>query len=488
MSSFRRRTVARFVSISFVLVATCVQASGFYFGDTGTRAMLQGGAFAGQADDVTAIQHNPSGLAQLEGFHFVADGHFMNFQVDYLRQDPGFDPLTPSTKLVNPVGNRGGIFIVPFAGVSYGFRIAGRTLTLGAGVYGPPAVGRLRFEEPDYSKTGDDYTKSPKRFAPQRYNLINYDILIVYPSLSAAYEIHPHVLVGGTLQVVFSHFMFRQSLFSGDVFDINPTRQLEEEPDFDTVAKVDVEGRPVITGILGVLARPTDWISIGASARMPYPIRASGQLGIQLSDFLSSTGARVEGDKATLSFDMPLELRVGVRVRPVPRLGINADFVYQGWNSVDALTVTPDGVDLITSTGRFPLAPMKLQKNWRPAFSGRVGADLRPIDWLSIHAGAMYETSTASDDYFSIDFPHASRVFLTGGLTGHIGPLDVLAGIAWTPLATVNSVQSEVRRIQTNSALTPGVMGAGVYTTGGWSMSVGLRGHFTAAGVSPRSP
>ena len=42
------------------------------------------------------------------------------------------------------------------------------------------------------------------------------------------------------------------------------------------------------------------------------------------------------GDQAELAFTMPLELRVGARDSASKTWGVNADFVYQGWNSLDA--------------------------------------------------------------------------------------------------------------------------------------------------------
>ncbi len=42
--------------VSCLLIASATtQASGFYFGDNGAKAMVQGGAFTAQADDVSAM-------------------------------------------------------------------------------------------------------------------------------------------------------------------------------------------------------------------------------------------------------------------------------------------------------------------------------------------------------------------------------------------------------------------------------------------------
>src|SRR5438876_3763475 len=91
-------------------------ASGFYMSENGTKTLLQGGAFTAEADDVTAMVHNPAGLAQLPGLNFAADLQLLSHAVSFTRQDPGPTPMNPP---VNTVDNAGGIFPLPFLGVSY---------------------------------------------------------------------------------------------------------------------------------------------------------------------------------------------------------------------------------------------------------------------------------------------------------------------------------------------------------------------------------
>lgn len=466
-----------------VALAGVAHASGFYFGDNGAKALAQGGAFTAQADDLTAIQHNPAGLGQLEGWSFLADLQFLNHEVTWLRQDNGFNPASPST-LVNKVSNSGGIFLLPFLGGSYGFKVGGRTLTLGLGVYGPPSVGRYGFPEPNYAKNEmGGYLERPTRFAPQRYVLIKNDIIIVYPSLSASYAIHPRFMIGASAQLVVSTFSFRQALFAGDSLGINPSRQIDENPDYDAIVDVSLNGRVGFTGIVGALAKPTDWLSVGASFRPPVPVTASGKLGIQLGSLLASA-ASVEGDKASLSLTLPMELRVGVRVEPMARLGINADFVYQGWNSVDALTLTPQDVFLVQGSTRTAVSTFRIEKAWRATFSGRLGASYDVMKYLTVHAGAMYETAAASDAHYAIDFAHPARALVTVGATGHLANFDVIAAFMFAPTTTTTVTESQVLRGQTDACTTasavcpPGATGAGIYTSGGWSVAVGVRGRF----------
>lgn len=452
------------------------EASGFYFGDNGATALAQGGAFTAQADDLSAMQYNPAGLAQQKGFGFLVDAQLLNHSVSFSRQDPGFDPANPS-KLVNPVANTGGLFLVPMIGLGYGLPVGPRTLTVALGVYGPPSVGRYQFAEPNYTVrgAGDALTPDPRRTSPQRYTLINNDILIVYPTLSVAIDVHPKFMVGASFQLVASRFMFRQSMYGGLT---NPTRQLDEDPNYDATVKVDLNGRLAFTGVLGAMYKPLPWLSLGASVRPPIALHARGTMNLTLGDKLAGLGATVTGNQADFDLSLPLEIRVGARFTPIERFGVNVDFVYLGWQAVDSFLLTPKDVMLTAGGEPKAIEPIRIPRHWRATYSGRVGASYDVSKWVTAHGGAMYETAAASDEYFSVDFAHPNRVFLTAGVTGHVGPIDVVATFAGTPLVTQNITVSEVRRPQADTSVTAGVVGAGIYTTGGYTLGLGIRGHF----------
>jgi long-subunit fatty acid transport protein len=173
-----------------------------------------------------------------------------------------------------------------------------------------------------------------------------------------------------------------------------------------------------------------------------------------------------------------MELKFGVRLTPMERLGINADFVYQGWQSVDQFLLTPKDVNLVLSGTPSPVEPFAIPKKWVGSFSGRVGASFDVIKYLTVHAGVLFETGASPQEYYAIDFAHPTRVMVTGGVTGHLGPVDVLAGIAFSPTVTSSITASEVRRGSTDPTVPAGVVGAGIYNSGGFSILLGVRARF----------
>lgn len=465
------RGVYRAIGLLTLCASTGAFAAGFYFGENGTKALLQGGAFVAQADDSTAMMHNPAGLAQLRGFNFAIDAQLMNHAVTFWRMDPGFDVNNPKS-LANPVNNEGGLFLSPFFSAAYNLN---EKLTVGWGLYGPPSVGRYIFPEAPMDDDGK-YTENPRKVSPQRYAFLSNDIKILYHTLSVAYAVHPRVMAGVSLQVVVSTFKLSRTLYSGLS---EPKTQFDESPSFDSTVSMNLIGNAGFTFVAGLLVKPTDNFSIGASIRPQIPLRATGKLTIGLGEAARSLGTTVAGDEAELALTLPLEFRAGVRWVPITGLGINADFVYQGWQSVGELVLTPKNVFITIGSGQpQQIGAVRIPKKWDYSASGRLGASYDIISQLTVHAGAMYETGASDDAYQSIEFLHFDRLFITGGVTVHLGPVDLTAGVSFTPAITKNITDSEVRAGNTDSSVPGHLVGMGQYTSGGFSIATGIRGHF----------
>ena len=293
-----------------IVVMCCVPslafASGFYMTENGSKALMQGGAFGAEADDVTALVLNPAGLAQLGGLNFAADLELLSHSVSFQRFDPGFDPNNPPASLVSSVSNTAGIFPLPFLGASYGFDVFGHRVSVALGIYGPPGPGKYTFPDPDYTKVNGKYVTNPKKAAPQRYSLIENNIVIVYPTLSVAVEATPRMFFGGSLQIMYAQAHFKQAVYSGLV---TPMRLADEDPLFDSTVTVDATAPPTLTGILGALFKPFDWLAIGFSLRPPIALHASGTLTFNLGEAATGLNTKVTGNlkvgaKVTIEYRM----------------------------------------------------------------------------------------------------------------------------------------------------------------------------------------
>lgn len=461
------------------LAACCLwagqaQASGFYFGDNGTKPMLQGGAFVAQADDLTAIDYNPAGLAKQDGLSLLVDLDLLIQNISFHRQDPGFDANNPG-QLTNVIGATG-VQPLPFFAAGYGFSLFGRNLAVAAGLYGPPAVGSLKYPSPNYEKdaTGK-YLENPRKYAPHRYGLLHNDILVFFPSLAVAYDFDKYLQVGAVFQLVVSSFKFSQVVYSGLS---TPSRIADENPFFDNVASVDLAGDVTTTSVLGVMVRPLDQLSFGVSVRPELPITARGKMTIVQGEAAQQLNATVDGDQAIFPVVLPLEIRAGVSVKPIPMVTVNADFVYQGWSALEEFVLRPQGVTLnIGSNPPQTLADIHSPKKWYDTYSVRVGGAVNLARWIpvTLHLGFLWESGAMPDDLINLDFMNFARVFLAGGATVSLGPFDIVAGAYGTPEQTKVVQQSNLLQGTSDAAVQGNAVGVGIYKTGGVGLSLGVR-------------
>ncbi len=469
-----------------LLVPAVASASGFYLSENGSKTLMMGGAFAGQADDLSAIQHNPAGLAQLTGFNFLLDGQLVFHNINYQRYDPGFDPANPPNTPANPVQNIGGPFTVPMVGVGFGLKLLDRTLFIGVGAYGPPADGHYQFPAPNYATdTNGKLLENARKFAPQRYSLVENTIFIIYPTLSLAMEVIPRRFsLGVSLQPVIASFQFTQAVTSIDRFGIHPTTQAQEDPVYDSLVKVNLPLQYVqFTGVLGAHVRATDWLQFGVSFRPQVMINARGTLEIEPGP-IAKQAAVVTGNAASLSIMLPAELKVGVHAQPISRLGVNFDFIYQGWQSVQEIVLSPEDVSLTIMGKTDPVAPFHIKKQWKAAYNFRLGGSFALFPWLSLYLGGWYETGAIPSEYVGVDFLHFERFVLTGGVGVKVWNLELVVGAAGSPSMTYAVTQSEVRAGSTEPEPAP-VVGTGVYTSGHFMVTAGIRGQFGAVKPAP---
>jgi long-chain fatty acid transport protein len=466
-------------ALGAVLTPAVAAAAGITFGDNGAKAMSLGGAFTGQADDLTALYYNPAGLTQTDGFRFLVDGLFLNNDVTFQRTDANCGQSgQPPCVAPNPIQNSGGIFTLPFLALGYGNAFRGHRFSFALGVYGPPADGNYDYPQPDYSHdTNGIYANDPRKDATQRYGLIYNHVLVAYPTLSAAVALHPRLSVGVSVQYVYSNINFSEAISSNPA---GATSIFTENPYWDSVVNTHFVENDTFTGVFGVLARPLDTLSVGASLRPPIVIKGSGVLNIALGEGPGQL-AKVTGNAADLELTLPMEIRLGAHWTPLQRVGVNLDVVYEGWHRMQSIVVTPTNIEVqVGSNAPTPLAPLVIPKNWHDTVGVRAGGSYRFDFGLAVRAGLLYDPAAAPEETFNIDFPHLSTVMLTAGVGYELGPLELLATGVFVPATQVTITNSQV--VQTNTLADPSlpqdVVGNGTYTTGGWILGVGIRGRF----------
>jgi len=352
------------VLVVLIVCGATAFASGYQIGEHGARAMAMGGAYVAQASDASAIYFNPAGLSFQKGFKVMLGATLIMPATTFT----GPTPSTASTDMVSQTFNPINVY------ASYTME---NGLSFGLGVYNPFGLG----------------TEWPSGWVG-RYMSVKSDVQTFYVNPTVSYKFSDQFAVGVGVSYV-----------TGKV---TLDRKLPLTPAPDGGFKLDGTG----TGInfnLGILWKPSNVLSVGASYRSETKIEFSGDATFSnippVAPFTSLFPAGVTG-KATLP--MPSNLMVGVAYDVSKDFTLEADFQYLGWSSYDILLLTFNKAVAGSTTS-------KDTTDWTNSILIRLGGEYR-MDKLSLRAGFIYDQTPQPDKAVDPLLPDANRIELTVGL------------------------------------------------------------------------
>jgi long-chain fatty acid transport protein len=444
------------------------RGAGFEFPDNGTQALGRGGAFTAKADDLTALQYNVAGLAKLRGTHLLIDLNLVDLNATFARAGnyPDDTYLDAGGQLVTQpwsgqpfpkVRERRGPNVIPIGGVATDFGL--RRFTFALGLSGPSSVGNRAYPEEVTLPGG---VRAP---APQRFDLLDENILIGYVTFAAAWRPLDWLHVGAAFQWGVSRV--QQHVYAMAYTNANQCRSGEAWA-CSTKVGIDLWDWFAPTGIVSTLVRPPrlDHLEVGLSFRLPFDTEAKGSGSFTPLPALA--GISIDATGARLKTSMPFALRTGVRWFFGPRedeIGdVEVDVVYEGWSRVKAF-------DTVFTTSLGDIA-VSVPQAYRDTVGVRVGGAYnlklgRGRDHrLALRAGGFFEQGAAPMEWTRTDFDAWDRVGFAVG-----------AGTTWRGLTfgVAFSYQFTLTRDVTNSLVTP------IYAIGSAPADQpGLDGRFTA--------
>jgi long-subunit fatty acid transport protein len=424
-----------------VLCSAPAFGAGFFYPDLGAGPLGRGATGAAGAGDLSALALNPAGLASLEGVRLQGELSMTWQPIDFTRAG------NCGPRACGTVSNSAGAFLNTLSGISVALRPG---LVVAAGIYGPPSMGRENFPDPR-SVQG-----SIAAGAPQRYSLISENNLVLFPGLGAGWRALDWLDVGAVVQLRYFRGRQAQSIYT--LAGVGG-----ENADLEALASADATdaARPVFG--LGVIARPLEGLSIGLSARPGSPVHATGTLDVVLPPIAAAAGTSVTGRAARIDLSLPPEARLGIRYQR-GAAAAELDLTWENWGVVQAITVTPLDIVLHQGGSDTAVGPIQVPRRWKAAFSGRLGAEIELSRWLTLRAGALYESSAIPDQALQIDFVSLSRLAATLGATARWKALSFTAGYAHFFPQERTVSDSQVARINAYPD-TPLIVGNGRYQT-----------------------
>ena len=363
---------------------------GFRILDQSAAATAQGGAFAAQADDPSAVHFNPAAITDLPGLQMTAGTLLVNGAID-------FRPIAgPAVE-----GDFGGTFANP---PPSSFFVTARpgdlgwpafdSLTLGLGVYSP--FGNIT----RYPRTSSLAPVLTRSAAP---------ILDVTPTV--AFRVHPSFAFGAALDI----YTFSRAFGEGHL-EVQQTGEDLSRAGFPFAPDDDVElnGRDTALGYHAALLftpvrneREQPLVNVALVYRSRATLNLTGQ-------FLNRSRGFVLGAKADLN--LPQVVTAGLAVWPIRdtrrEWKVEIDVDYADWTSFDHLDVT-------LSNG----AVLPNPRNWQNAYVVMAGTEYKFVKpaWLpawdvSIRGGYVFADSPVPERTFSPDVPDSNSHSYSAGI------------------------------------------------------------------------
>jgi long-subunit fatty acid transport protein len=404
-----------FLATALAAIPRAARAGGFELPDNGTEALARGGAFVAKADDPTAIDYNPAGLAGQRGTRVLLDGHVVSSSYAFQRfgayPDSPSNPSTPWGGFAFPkVHDAGGPFFAPFLAATTDFGTLD-WLTVAVGVYGPSGVGNRTYP---YGVEG-----AP---SPARYDVVQATSSIILPTLSVGLRPLDWLDVGLSIHFVDALFDLTSTSFVdlGDGAQ-GPCTNYEYHP-CDSLSSLHATGTSW-AATPGILVRPNKHLTLGLSARTPISIEATGQatvLEAPLNQPIPPPG------NVTLSTALPWYWRLGARYAFIDDTGfengdVELDATYETWSQAQG-TGPQIHIDHLGPAGAaFDNINITVAHDYNDTFSLRAGGAYRvklPVGLLTVRAGAYYDKSATADNpgYTRLDMDTLDKIAGTVGV------------------------------------------------------------------------
>ncbi len=478
-----RRPLRGFLYLTILSIfPAAAWAGGFTYPDHGAHALSRGGAFTARADDPSAIIYNPGALARLKGTHILLGGNIIWEDIRYQRL--AYDEKTGNLSDRYPhnnalrmpeIQNDNPALLTPILGLStdLGLDLLDRiNLKVLAGVYGPHTHNRRTY--PRYCKKevspcevvdADDGDGVP---SPARYDTNFIDMLVIYPSLGLAWEPLPGVRIGGVFQVVYT-----KESFDTVVSSILAKPKTPEDPFSDLDIHVEAEDVFTPTGILGIHVSPLDFLEIGASVRIGFPMDSKGTV---LVDSKMNLHTLVDPNPAeiTIRWRMPWVVRTGARFinrdeKDRERFDVELDFIWESTGEMDEFDI-----ETKAKFGTTSFSGLEQVHSWKDTWSLRVGGSYQlyeviPRGVLRFSAGGFYESETMPEGYSRLDFLALARWGLSVGVGASWRWLSLTVGYSHIFHDSRSEERSEVKQM---TPLAPNV--GSTTTDGNYSVNIDI--------------
>ncbi|HEY3358930.1 MAG TPA: outer membrane protein transport protein [Polyangia bacterium] len=381
-----REWLAAALAAGALLAATPARAGGFANPEMGERRTGMG-AVVGRPDDLSAVFHNPAGLALRPGTRL-----YVSLGAVFVGTDLRLRPWPGSGRFIDaPVDAQG-----------YYPRVAPRQtaapipmLVAATSLWTDRLVGAVSAYVPNAGGAFFD------RHAVTRYHLIDSYLVAAAGGLSLAWAARPWLAVGAGFDLVYVRLHG-----SRDLFPIIDGRDLSAF--LGAQSSITLTGSALAPGWnLGVLVWPHPRLSLGAAVISRIDLDLAG-------DVVARTGADAPGQfelRGTQHTNqlLPWTLLAGANLDLTHHVEVGAELRWYFLRQLQVQHTAISGIGLIDALDQ----PMLLHDSWQVAGGVRVHGLARGWEWM---AGGHYDRTPAPSSTVNLESPFFSHAGFFSGV------------------------------------------------------------------------
>lgn len=333
-------------------------AGGVSFTEHGAAATGKANAFAGEANDPSAIFYNPAGITQLPGTQVMVGGSVVYLDSTFRSSTTG-----ESSALQDQFA------LVPDFFVTHRFKAWDERLSIGLGVYTPFG---LVVDWPDNWQG--------------RFDSTNVKLRVTMINPIVAFQATKNLSLAAGIRFADTAAEFERKINVG-----NGESKLRVH---------DLTAHPIGWNV-GLLYHVTETTSVGLQFKSEIQAKAKG-----VADFTGPASAVFSNTGFQTQLKLPPQLVAGISTKIISRWTINADVEWEGWRTVGAIPLDFEGSTALDNPGT---------RLWHNSYIYRLGTEYAATDRLALRLGYFYDQSPIPDNTFDANIPNSNLHAITGG-------------------------------------------------------------------------
>lgn len=346
-------------------------AEGFALMESSARGMSLGGGLIARGGDPSSIAYNPAGITLLPGTKFQTNLAISQFYWGIDTRDGNGQVNSHSSHQTWPIPNM------------YLTHQLNDNVWLGMGMFTRFGLG----------------VKYPHDW-PGGYGLQSVKLITSSFTPTLAYKINDVFSVAAGVEVMGATMQMRRNL---NIYP-SPAVMLGAKP-----GDVNINGHgAAFGGNLSLHAKLNDQWSFGLLYRTPMSLKVQGKTryDMQLGKF-DSRAQTLQNSKLHGTMHLPDSIAAGISYKPLENLSFEADAVYTLWSRFSDFNMyMKDPVNDWQNS----------KKDWKNSWTFSFSAEYKPVDWMALRAGFMYETSPMNPGTADYMVPSNGRNYYTAGV------------------------------------------------------------------------